>query len=116
MDKTENLYEWLQIWYKSQCDTDWEHEYGIKIETVDNPGWYVTINLLGTECEGKHFSSVRSEIDEDNWYFCIVRDNNFEASCDACSLTTILQIFREWAESAKSPQSFQNKWDHINGR
>lgn len=39
MIENENIFEWLQKWYKSQCDGDWEHEYGIKIETVDNPGW-----------------------------------------------------------------------------
>ena len=50
-----DVFEWLQNWFKSQCDGDWEHEYGVKIETVDNPGWYVVINLTGTECEGCAF-------------------------------------------------------------
>ncbi len=94
----ENNFEWLQKWYKSQCDGDWEHEYGIKIETVDNPGWYVVINLQGTECEGVPFSSVQFEIDEMNWYFCLLRNNAFEASCGCCNLDKVLQIFRDWAE------------------
>jgi hypothetical protein len=29
---------WLQGWYATQCDGDWEHEYGVSIETLDNPG------------------------------------------------------------------------------
>jgi len=94
-----DVFEWLQNWYKSQCDGDWEHEYGIKIETVDNPGWYVVINLTGTICEGRTFTPTKNEIDENNWYFCLVKNSNFEASCDSSNLTTILEIFRTWAEN-----------------
>jgi len=50
---------WIQKWYKSQCNGDWEHEYGVKIETVDNSGWYVTINLMDTNLEGIFFRSQR---------------------------------------------------------
>jgi Immunity protein 53 len=94
-----NVFEWLQQWYKSQCDGDWEHEYGITIETVDNPGWYITINLIGTECDGHSFSPVKFEKDEMNWYFCLLRNNNFEASCGPCNLEMVLQIFQEWVKN-----------------
>ena len=30
-------------WFKSQCNGDWEHDYGITIQTLDNPGWSVDI-------------------------------------------------------------------------
>ncbi|MBC6448487.1 Imm53 family immunity protein [Actinokineospora xionganensis] len=26
-----------QRWYQSQCDEEWEHELGVKIDTLDNP-------------------------------------------------------------------------------
>ncbi len=94
-----NNFEWLQKWYQSQCDGDWEHEYGIKIETVDNPGWYVVINLTGTVCEGKLFSPIQVNTNDNDWYFCLLRDNSFEASCGPCNLDIILNIFRNWAES-----------------
>jgi hypothetical protein len=29
----------LSTWYQSQCDERWEHSFGLKIETLDNPGW-----------------------------------------------------------------------------
>jgi hypothetical protein len=96
-----NVFEWLQDWYKSQCDGDWEHEYGIDIKTVDNPGWYVTINLIGTECEDYPFLPIRTNKDEMNWYFCLRRNNNFEASGGPCNLIDILQIFRNWVESSQ---------------
>ena len=34
----ENMLEWLMNWYESNCDGDWEHSYGVKIESLDNPG------------------------------------------------------------------------------
>ena len=38
----------LSDWYESNCNDDWEHGYGVKIETLDNPGWLVQIDLFGT--------------------------------------------------------------------
>lgn len=35
----------LQDWYCSQCNGDWEHGYGVSIETLDNPGWSLKIEL-----------------------------------------------------------------------
>ncbi|MFE2849501.1 Imm53 family immunity protein, partial [Streptomyces scopuliridis] len=39
MSDSEPLLDWLQNWYTQQCDGDWEHEWGVKIATLDNPGW-----------------------------------------------------------------------------
>ena len=41
----------LEAWYLRQCNGDWEHLYGVTIETLDNPGWSVTIDLTGTKLE-----------------------------------------------------------------
>lgn len=95
---SDNL-KWLQKWYQTQCDGDWEHEFGITLKTVDNPGWYLTIDLTGTELEGIDFPYVQNLRDDKNWYFCIVRNNMFEASSDPCNLDTILYIFRQWVET-----------------
>lgn len=42
------LLNWLMNWYNTQCDGNWEHDYGILIETTDNPGWSIEINLQNT--------------------------------------------------------------------
>ena len=42
---------WIQEWFFSQCNDVWEHSYGIKIDTLDNPGWSVLVDLHGTELE-----------------------------------------------------------------
>ena len=102
----ENPLDWLQHWYKSQCDGDWEHVHGIRIKTVDNPGRYVLINIEETECEGKPFSPIKYNLqNEIDWYYCILRDNNFVAGCSRDHLTKVLQIFREWVEKCKGIES-----------
>jgi hypothetical protein len=50
--------KWLENLYSSNCDGDWEHSYGIRIETLDNPGWAIRINLEDTVLEHKSFENV----------------------------------------------------------
>ncbi len=45
--------KWLEQWYAEQCDGVWEELYGITIQTLDNPGWDVTIQLIGTKYEAQ---------------------------------------------------------------
>jgi len=45
----------LQKWYEAECDGNWEHHYGVKIDTLDNPGWLVTIDLTDTNFGRKAF-------------------------------------------------------------
>ena len=40
-----NSLEWLQSWYAAQCNDTWEHDHGITIDTLDNPGWHVRIDV-----------------------------------------------------------------------
>src|SRR5664280_3839686 len=54
-----NELQQLQGWYESQCDGDWEHTYGLRIETLDNPGWSLTVDLEDTDLEAKEFRRSR---------------------------------------------------------
>jgi hypothetical protein len=38
----------IQKWFHLQYDGNWEHHHGITIETCDNPGWLIAINLKDT--------------------------------------------------------------------
>jgi hypothetical protein len=38
MIQNENILQWLQSWYQSRCDGEWEHNYGVKIDTLDGNG------------------------------------------------------------------------------
>ncbi len=93
----------LQEWYVAQCDGDWEHQHGVKIESLDNPGWLVKIDLTGTPLESKAFTPVESGLQEgftteDDWLVCsIVGGTVFRGAGDPSKLRAILDAFLAWA-------------------
>ena len=89
-------------WYAAQADGDWEHEYGIKIETLDNPGWHVQINLKDTSLEAVDFTEYRDSYDDDvKWLLCRKIDGVFDVACGVPRLEDALSRFLDWAESAR---------------
>jgi hypothetical protein len=94
-----NVFDILQEWYFDQCNGDWEHEFGVKIDTLDNPGWVVTIDLIETEWENKNFDKIDKQINENNWIQCNVKDGKFIGAGGPKNLTDIIRIFIEWKES-----------------
>jgi immunity protein 53 of polymorphic toxin system len=59
---------WLQGWYATQTDGDWEHSNGITIATLDNPGWSVEIDLADTALAGQVFDRRETHRSEDDWF------------------------------------------------
>ena len=91
----------LQQWYARQCDGDWEHQHGVRIGTLDNPGWRVTIDLAGTELEGRCFEPIERGLEHDSstdWHSLSVKDGKFEGAGDPTKLRFMLQTFLDWAE------------------
>ncbi|MES1181234.1 MAG: Imm53 family immunity protein [Flavobacterium sp.] len=72
------ILNWLQTWYQSQCDGHWEHSYGIKIDTVDNPGWFITIDLDGTKWSDLDLESELIEKNKDDWFFIKLKNRNLK--------------------------------------
>ena len=68
----------LEAWYARTCDGDWEHSFGVTIETLDNPGWAVRIDLAETALAGRPFEPVRIERAPDDWLHCAVEADVFE--------------------------------------
>lgn len=91
---TKTLLERIQDWYRNNCDGDWEHGFGIKIETVDNPGWSVEIELQDTALEHAQFEKQYDHGDED-WLFVGIKDKKFIGAGDPDKLSEILRIFLE---------------------
>lgn len=94
----------LQAWVKMQCNGDWEHSNGISIQSCDNPGWWVKIDLKGTALEGKPFAMIkRGDVDsldpQPPWLHCYVEGCVFNGAGDVESLETILELFLSWAEA-----------------
>lgn len=89
---------WLMNWYYEQCDGDWEHQFGVKIETLDNPGWSIQISIQETNLQDIIFHNTSIERTENDWFFCAVKNGFFEGNCGPFNLPEVLQIFRNWVE------------------
>src|SRR5262245_43882128 len=95
--------ERLASWHGLQCDGDWEHSYGIRIETLDNPGWSVKIDLTGTDLEEAPFEEYKEDFDHvARWLTCRKDGSAFCIACGPSRLEDALQVFLAWAEPRAS--------------
>lgn len=90
---------WLEDWYLSHCDGDWEHQEGVEIGTLDNPGWSLEISLTNTELEGLAFEPVRIERTDNDWLSCEVKSGKFTGTCGPKNLVETIEVFRAWTAS-----------------
>ncbi len=82
LERMSNLLR-IQKWYSSQCNGDWEHSYGVKIQSLDNPGWLVEIDLIETELFGFPLSPIErgnSESDKE-WVSCKSDGTKYVGAC-----------------------------------
>lgn len=100
----------LMKWYEAQCDEEWEHAWGVKIGTLDNPGWLVKINLNGTPLESEEFKAVVTDRSPTNWVHCSVERregrgpdrsalSTFVGAGGAKNLQEIITLFCDWADA-----------------
>ena len=103
----DNELAWLEAWYEAQCDEAWEHTYGIRIDTLDNPGWSIRIDLHGTSLEGDVMPRFVRDAGNEDWMFCEIKDKTFEGHGDPRKLGAILRLFRDWVlQHQDQAQSF----------
>ena len=98
----DDLLRALQDWYARQCDDEWEHSYGVKIESLDNPGWLMKIDLVGTDLQDRLFDPVVDQVDAsgfqqaDRWLHCYIKDGVWLGAGDETKLHVILKTFLDW--------------------
>lgn len=90
--------EQLQSWYLSNCDGDWEHDRGVRISTIDNPGWSVELPLTGAMLTGPAFLPVEIDRSPLDWIRCWVENERFHAAGGPQNLDEMLRIFLDWAK------------------
>jgi hypothetical protein len=91
--------KWLERWFESHCDDDWEHSNGVKIESIDTPGWRLTIPVRETELENIAFDEIIIDRDDQDWVRCWIKDGYFEGAGGLSNLEEMIQMFQEWVES-----------------
>ncbi|WP_194844933.1 immunity 53 family protein [Candidatus Rhabdochlamydia porcellionis] len=107
----EDDFLWLQQWYQSYCNGDWEHTYGVCLKNTANPGWSLTINVEDTDLEYANFQQIKIDQSEQDWIFCEVKDMQFEARCGAKNLPEVLKVFRHWAMENELSENNEYTWD-----
>jgi hypothetical protein len=86
----------LEKWYLAQCDGDWEHQYGIQIGTLDNPGWTLKVDLSGTEAEGRSLEPVQIKRTDSDWIHYQVETKQFQAFMGPRNLAEGIEAFLAW--------------------
>jgi hypothetical protein len=98
--------EWLMRWYLAQCDEDWEHQFGVTIGTLDNPGWSLAVDLEGTPLEDRAFEAIddqdpiRGPSGDSSWVVCKREGAKFTGYGGPRDLGRLIGIFRAWATTA----------------
>ena len=90
----------LEQWYLARCNGEWEHSYGVKIDTLDNPGWTVRINLHDTKKQNAILERVRIDRSENDWLQYWVEKQDFRIACGPTNLTEAIDIFCVWFDTA----------------
>jgi hypothetical protein len=89
----------LEKWYASQFDGEWEHGFGVRIETLDNPGWRVRIGLHRTKKQDAALPKVTLTRSQDDWIFYWTAERQFHVACGPKNLSEAIDIFVSWFDS-----------------
>ena len=92
---------WLESLLRSLCDGEWEHGNGIRIETLDNPGWAISIEVEGTDLECHAFESISLRRTEDDWMDCHLEGTVLQAFCGPGNLKEAIDTLRRWVEDVR---------------
>lgn len=94
-----DILKWIENWYLENCDGDWEHTYGVKIVTSDNPGWIVEIDFSETTLKVENIPYKLFEVSDTNWYGYSINNSVFKGVGDPQKLEFLLSLFKEIAEN-----------------
>jgi len=89
----------IEKWYRSRCDGDWEHHWDASIETLDNPGWRIQLDLRETKAEGRTSEWVKINCSVDDWLMYRAAGDKFESPCGRLNLSEALEVFASWYDS-----------------
>lgn len=92
-------------WYTVQCDGVWEHSHGIRIHSLDNPGFIVKVDVGDTRLENTYYQSVDWESSTDlgnEWIACYKTDEKiWIGACSPKQLERVIGLFVEWTVSSE---------------
>jgi hypothetical protein len=99
-----NQLDILDGWYHRQCNGVWEHSYGVSVDTCDNPGLIVKIDVVGSDMEGKAFEELKEgdlsgNVSYDDWRVCKVVEGVFIGA--GSNLNRVVEVFNAWCSTSR---------------
>lgn len=93
------ILKWIENWFSSNCDGEWEHENQIIIQATSNPGWHITIDLNGIYSHSRNIEPKLTEVNDDDWYGIKIENGVFTAAGDPSKLEFLLNKFKHFIEN-----------------
>lgn len=91
----------LEGWYAARCDGVWEHDHGVRIDTIDNPGWSLVVDLDSEEAMRLGHCEAKFNRAPDNWIACAVSGSRFEGYGGPSNLRDIIGVFLDWVQAGE---------------
>jgi hypothetical protein len=104
-----DIFDWLQKWVGSQIDGNWEHETGIKIVMVDNPGWELSVDLVNYENNLADIQYIQNEINLNDWIGGKIIDSYLTIYGDISKLKLMVLIFQKIISELESYRNSNKK-------
>ena len=106
-DKNSSIVDLSSIieWYKLNCDGDWEQTYGVMLQTLDNPGWMLSVDLKNTGVDFAPEVLLMEGCDEqrhpqeDSWIDCQIDELGYRGASDINQLSRLVDVFTEFISS-----------------
>lgn len=89
-EKFKDIYSQLAEW-RDRCASS-QNSCTVKIETIDGPGWFVSVDLKGTRYESI-ISSYEKKRTSSDWINCIFKDGIFYGRGGKNNLEEIIKFF-----------------------
>lgn len=93
----------LREWYAAQCNGDWEQEYGVTIGTLEDSGWQLRVDLVGTPLAGVELQRDLTVRGDQDWLEVWSDGFTFNANGGVVNLRELLAAFAGFAERSGVP-------------
>ncbi len=100
----------LGRWLVAQGPAYQAAEGRVHIDTLDNPGWSIKVELDGSDLAGRLLPMVEFNRTETDWCHCFTRDGKFMAFGGPGNLSEIIGRFIAWTQ--KKPEATASHFRH----
>jgi hypothetical protein len=94
--------DWIQNWFKDNCNGEWEKGEVIQITTLRKPGWELEIDISNTSIADINIKWILNESSAQDWYGVKIENQKFNAKGDPSKLKFLLGLFKEMIEKIEN--------------